>query len=122
MSKDSGVWIRWGDIWQCLEKVLETEFKWNTPDIDKFRNLTDKETQRRLNTLMPLGAYYIRIDYGYGNIKPPIWFDTYEEATKEIPVSGASEVFVVGKAGVRSQDKYWYSSAEGKWKSGRATG
>lgn len=119
---DSGLWIRWKDIWICLEKVLETEFKWNTPDIDRFRNLTDKETQRRFNTLTAVGANYIRIDYQYGCAKPPIWFIDFDEATKEIPVAGASEIFVVGKSGVRAQDKYWYSSAEGKWKGGRVTG
>lgn len=65
---------------------------------------------------------YIRIDYTYGAAKPPIWFTDLNEAQKEVPVQGAADIFVVAKSGVRAQDKYWYSSAKGKWERGRVTG
>ncbi len=43
---DPGLYIRWKDIWDCLEAVLEVNYDWRQGDIDHFKELVDDEFQK----------------------------------------------------------------------------
>ncbi len=46
MSNDSGLYIRWKDIWNAIDAVLEVNYDWRQGDIDHFKGLVDDEFQK----------------------------------------------------------------------------
>jgi hypothetical protein len=122
VSNDSGLYIRWKDIWTCLGAVLQSNYNWLPTDILHLQELVDAETQKQLNTLTPLESDYVRIDYTYGGSRPPVYFDSIKEAQEEIPTQGGAVIFPLGKSGATPQVKWWYSSHDKEWKYGKVTG
>ncbi len=122
MSNDPGLYLRWKDMWTCLGAVLEVAYVWTEQDIQDFKDLVDKETQKRFNTLTPVEPGYVRIDYTYGSAKAPVYFGQIADAKKEIPTQGAAVIFPLGKSGAPPQTKWWYSSHDKEWKYGKVTG
>ncbi len=123
MSNDSGLYIRWKDVWTCLGAVLESNYNWLPTDILHLQELVDAETQKQLNTLTPLESGYVRIDYPYGSAtKAPVYFGQIADAKKEIPTQGSAVIFPLGKSGASPQTKWWYSSLTKEWKYGKDTG
>jgi hypothetical protein len=43
---NSGLYIRWKDIWDAIEAVLEVSYVWTEGDIQDFKDLVDDEFQK----------------------------------------------------------------------------